>query len=922
MLCFSQQYQICRVVTCGTQDGVLRLVHGIWSQHFTRLSHLPASSSHTRVDLRQIKAFMKKLISIFISLVFAGSLIAQSPVGGTKTLPPNAGHIYGKLLDPNGKPVSGASVLVMQTKFDTINKKNKEILAKAGLTQANGDFDLDQLPIAGKLQLKISASGFSPESLPVIFGPRGAGAPGGPALQGAASLDKDFGNIQLKIDEKQLQGVTVTANTSAIKLNGDKKIFNVEKNIMSAGGTGVDVMRNVPSVNVDIDGNITLRNSAPQLLVDGRPTTLTLDQIPADVIESVEVITSPSAKYDASGGGAGILNIILKKNKKSGYNGNIRAGIDKRGSINSGLDFSFRHNKFNFTASVNVNQNRSRSTGTTERLNILDTPQTSIYQDNQNKTSGAFIFAKAGVDYFITNRSTLSLSAIRVHGAFNPAETIDITTDSLYHYGKTSNASERLTESHREFNGKGLVFGFKHLFPKEGEELTVDANYFGGSNENNTLYTNNYFANTSGVIVGTDLEKADGFGSDKNFVIQSDYVLPLSKISKFETGLRTALRSRVNNNSNYVYDEYLQEYVLIPSAVSNYKNNDNVYAAYATFSSGFKHFSYKAGLRAESSSYEGELINTGDRFSNNYAIALFPSVFLSQKLNNKQDLQFSYARRVNRPNFFQLIPYTDYTDKLNITRGNPGLQPEFTQALELSYLKTFKGSNSFLGSVYYKYTDNLITRYLVEEQNPLTGNTDLVNTYINANSSYAAGFEATSQNYLAKWWDISTNINVYNSKVNTSNISGSQQQDALWSWFGKFNSNFKLPSNFAVQFTATYQSRTNLPVNTNPGMGGPPMMQSQSASQGYINASWGMDLAIKKSFLKNNAATASLSISDIFGTRLYSQYSSSDYFVQQYTRLRDPQMVRLSLAYRFGKIDASIFKRKTSKGEQNATENL
>jgi hypothetical protein len=125
------------------------------------------------------------------------------------------------------------------------------------------------LPITGKLQLKISASGFSPENLPVNFGPKGAGAPGGPALPGAASFDKDFGNIQLKIDEKQLQGVTVTANTSAIKLNGDKKIFNVEKNIMSAGGTGVDVMRNVPSVNVDIDGNITLRNSAPQLLVDG-----------------------------------------------------------------------------------------------------------------------------------------------------------------------------------------------------------------------------------------------------------------------------------------------------------------------------------------------------------------------------------------------------------------------------------------------------------------------------------------------------------------------------------------------------------------------------------------------------------------------------------------------------------------------------
>jgi hypothetical protein len=157
--------------------------------------------------------------------------------------------------------------------------------------------------------------------------------------------------------------------------------------------------------------------------------------------------------------------------------------------------------------------------------------------------------------------------------------------------------------------------------------------------------------------------------------------------------------------------------------------------------------------------------------------------------------------------------------------------------------------------------------------------------------------------------------------VNTENV-GVESQPAMWSLFGKFNSNFKLPSNFAIQFTTTYQSKTNLPVNTNTGMGGPPMMQSQSSSQGYIRPSWGMDLAVKKSFLKNNAASVSLSINDIFGTRINSQYSSSEYFVQNYSRLRDPQMVRLNLSYRFGKVDASLFKRKSTKGEQNASENM
>jgi ferric enterobactin receptor len=868
---------------------------------------------------------MKKIFLLIATAITATGIFAQMPAGmqpggmNRGTGMGNAGHVYGKLTDADGKPVSGASVMLMGKKMDSATKKMKDILVKAMITKSNGDFSFDELPVMGSLQLKISSSGFKTTDQTISFLPKMEPGAAKPAAGGMPSFDKDLGNIKLVTDSKQLQDVTITSVTPSVRLSADKKIFNVEKNIMSAGGTGLDVMRNVPSVNVDIDGNVTLRNSAPQLLVDGRPTTLTLDQIPADAIESVEVITNPSAKYDASGGGAGVLNIVLKKNKKSGYNGNFRAGVDKRGALNGGGDFSFRQNKLNFTASLNANQNKGRTTGTTDRFNLLDSPQTSVYQSNFNKTTGGFLFGKLGMDYFVTNRTTLSLTAIKVHGEFKPNETIDITTDSLFNSGKTSSQSNRTTGGKREFNGQGLVFGLKHLFPKEGEELTVDANLFGGKNNNNFLYTTNYYGYNSSDITKTELQKAIGSGSDKNFVIQSDYVKPLSKLTKIETGVRAAIRSRTNINNNYLYDG--TAYVIIPSAVSNYKNNDNVYAAYATVSSSIKDFSYKLGLRAERSDYTGTLTNTGEKFKNSYPVSLFPSVFLSQQLKNKQHLQVSYSRRVNRPNFFQLIPFTDYTDKLNITKGNPNLVPEFTQSLELSYLKTFKGNNTLLGSVYYKHTNNLITRYLTQEADPVTGTDQLINTYINANSSYSSGAEVTAQNYLTKWWDISTNINVYNSKVNTDNVAV-VSQGALWSMFGKFNSNFKVPSNFAIQFTTTYQSKTNLPVNNNPGMGGPPFQQSQSSSQGYILPSWGMDMAVKKSFLKNNAASVSLSINDIFKTRVSNQYSSSEYFTQTYNRLRDPQMVRLNVSYRFGKIDASLFKRKSSKGEMNATEGV
>ena len=866
---------------------------------------------------------MKKILLLIAIIITSLGVFAQMPAGmqpgGMNKGMGNVGHVYGKLTDADGKPVTGASVMLMRKKMDSTTKKMKEVLVKGMITKSNGDFSFDELSTTGNLQLKISSSGFKATDQAISFLPKMEPGATKPAAGSMPSFDKDLGNIKLVTDSKQLQDVTITSVSPSVRLNADKKIFNVEKNIMSAGGTGLDVMRNVPSVNVDIDGNVTLRNSPPQLLVDGRPTTLTLDQIPADAIESVEVITNPSAKYDASGGGAGILNIVLKKNKKSGYNGNVRMGVDKRGAFNGGGDFSFRQNKLNFTAALNANQNKGQTTGTTERLNLLDVPQTSVYQRNFNKTKGGFLFGKFGIDYFITNRTTLSLTGIKVHGEFNPNETIDITTDSLFNSGKISSESNRTTTGKREFNGQGLVFGLKHLFPKEGEELTVDANFFGGKNSNNALYTTNYYGYNSDVITNTELQKSIGSGRDKNFVIQSDYVKPLSKLTKIEAGVRAAIRSRTNINNNYLYDG--TDYVIIPSATSNYTNNDNVYAAYATLSSSVKDFSYKLGLRAEHSDYTGTLTNTGEKFNNSYPISLFPSIFLSQQLKNKQQVQLSYSRRIIRPNFFQLIPYTDYTDKLNITRGNPNLVPEFTQSLELSYLKTFKGNNTILGSVYYKHTNNLITRYLVQEPDPVTGTDELINTYINANSSYSTGVEVTSQNYLNKWWDISTNINVYNSKVNTDNVT-STSQGALWSMFGKFNSNFKLPSNFAIQFTTTYQSKTNLPVNNNPGMGGPPMMQSQSSSQGYILPSWGMDLAVKKSFLKNNAASVSLSINDIFKTRVSNQYSSSEYFTQTYNRLRDPQMVRLNLSYRFGKIDASLFKRKSNKGEANATEGV
>ncbi len=849
---------------------------------------------------------MKQFLIIAVFLIASFQLSAQMPAGAstqgrTGMSAPAIGRIYGKLVDASGKPVSEATVLLLGGKFDSTTKKMKEVLIKGGVSQPNGEFSYEDLPVFGPLKLRISATGFKLQEMDVSFQK--------PGSAGMPATSKDLGNITMITDAKVLEGVTITANTGKLKMDIDKKTFNVDKNLVSAGGTALDVMKNVPSVQVDIDGNVKLRNATPQIFIEGRPTTLSLDQIPADNIESVEVITNPSAKYDASGGNAGILNIVLKKNKKTGYNGNVRAGIDKRGGINGGGDFSFRQGKFNVSASGMINQNKGRSTGTTDQVNLYETPQTTINQENATRNNGGFAFGKLGFDYFMTNRTTVSLNGIKVHGNF---KSTDVINSDIYK-GSVVTFAQRNASSDRTFNANGVQFGMKHIFPREGEELTMDGNYFSGKNSGNTFY-NSDSLDLSRTIYATDQQQQISFGNMKFFTAQTDYTRPLKNKGKIEAGLRVSIQKLLNDNQTYLKNDTTGLFQKLNSAGSNYSNTNNVYAAYTTFTSSIKNFGYQIGLRAESSNYSGELVDKAQKFSNSYPLSLFPSVFLSQKLQKDQQLQFNYSRRINRPNFFQLIPFTDRTDPLNITRGNPDLVPEFTNSLEASYSKDFKKGNNLLFSVYYKSTNDLITRYQQKEYDNVLDKEVLINSYINANSSYSVGSELTSVNNLAKWWDVTTNINLYNSQIKTDSAT-SGQQNAIWSWFGKVNNNFKLPKNFKIQLSASYQSKTNLPVNSGERGFGPGFGQSQSASQGYIKSFYSVDAAIQKSFLKNNALSATLSFSDIFRSRKQQQYSESAYFIQDVSRQRDPQMIRLNLAYRFGKIDMSLFKRKNMKGE-------
>lgn len=865
--------------------------------------------------------------SIFALSLVLLSLITYSQVPSSGGNRPGGGQMptgrfYGKVIEAkSGKPIEYASVQLLQNKMDTVTKKRKETVVAGMLTKANGEFSLENISIMGQSKLKITVVGYKSFEQTVSFDIKMNGGNNGDMSAMMGALDKDLGNVKIELDEKLLENVTVTASSNpGLRLGIDRKVFNVDKNIVSAGGTAVDVMKNVPSVSVDLDGNVTMRNNTPQVFVDGRPTTMSLDQIPADVIESVEIITNPSAKFDASGGTSGIINVVLKKNKKVGYNGSIRTNIDSRGRIGLGTDINVRQEKINFFVSGNFNQRKSISTGTTDRL-TYGTPNNQLFQTDKSTMQGNFGFGRAGFDYFIDNRNTISLSGSMAKGSFKPSTSSSMETDFLS-IPVVSSLAERLSNSKNTFQNSGTMLSYKRNFPKAGHELTADITYNRSKNSNTNLIKTDSLDLSTKNVVKTSSQRQDGKGTNENFVFQTDYTNPLSDKSKFEMGVRVSIR-KVDNKNDFFLISSSGIAIYNPLSSVNYNSTDKVYAAYTTYTNQIKNFGYQLGLRLESSDYEGRLPDKGQVFNIEFPVSLFPSVFLSNKLKNDQELQLNYTRKINRPNFFQLYPFTDYSDSLNISRGNPDLNPEFTNSIELSYQKTFKkNKDSFLGSIYYKNTNDLITRFQVQETSAVTGKDILVNTYINAASSYVTGLELTLKTKMTKWWDMTTNMNLFTSKINTG-IAGQPEQDQFASWFGKLNNTFKLFKNFSMQLSGEYQSKTILPPGGSGSSGGGGrgggggMFGQATSSQGYVRANYFVDAGFRYEFMKNKQASVSLNINDIFRTRRSDVHSESPYFTQDVFRRRDPQVARLSFNWRFGKFDPNLFKRKNNKNQGN-----
>jgi len=798
-------------------------------------------------------------------LLGAPILLAQGPPVGRGNMPA-IGKIYGKVLETgNRKPVEFATVTVLALKKDSI--------IGGSLVRSNGDFSIDKVPF-GMYRVKVSFIGYKTVEKQVSITPQ--------------KFEQDLGNLRIDIDAAQLAVVEITEERNTMALGIDRRTYNVDKDLTSQGGTGLEVMRNIPGLTVDADGSVKLRNATPTIFVDGRPTTLTLEQIPAEQIERVEVITNPSAKFDASTTG-GILNIVLKKNTKPGYNGAVNAGIGTNTRYNLGGNINIKEGKVNFFTSYNLNVNRFDVAGFTDRENFSTEQLVGGFrQDNVATSSRQFQFMRFGADYQISNRNVLTVSQNFGGGNFdNNERQIFNTFDGNRQAISTGN---QLNDQANFWRNSSTQVLFRHNAPKAGKEWTTDLTFNRSRNGTDALYTLNSFDPGGAMLPGMPrLQKNDGGGRNQVATFQFDYVDPLTEKTKLEWGLRSNYRQN-NSELDVSVKQGIGDF-LPDTALTNYFVVDDIInAAYINMSSRLGKWSYQAGLRFEQTYFVADITNKGQNFSyiypdglDNLGKALFPSVFLSRKYGENKEFQANFSRKVNRPSFFQMLPFIMFADAQSFRIGNPALAPEFFNIAEVNYSHIFKKGN-YLGSLYFRQTQNVITNYVYVLP---ADSSILVSSFINGNNQYSYGTEHTIKYSPGKTFDLTLNANVFYTDIQGGDAVGNLNNQGI-SWNTKLIASYRLPKSWTVQLNGEYEAPRIIP-------------------QGRTNHVYGADFTVNKALTKS--WTLNLSLVDIFNTRRFGAIYSTPFFTQEFIRRRDTRFLRFTVSYRFGEFDTSLLKR-------------
>lgn len=805
----------------------------------------------------------KSFLLYFFLLLFNVSLQAQEskPSSGTGTNSPlsKMGKISGKVLDKsNGYAMEYVNVIIL-------NAKTNEMVGGT-ITNAKGEFMIEDLPF-GSFIAKISYIGFT-EFKSEVF----------------TLTTKDpsfkFQSVSLTPIETTLAAVEVVGQKRVMEYTLDKKVINVEQNIVSDGGTAVDVLQNVPAVSVDADGNVSMKGSSNvTILIDGRPAVLSgmgLEQLPANSIESIEIISNPSAKYDPEGM-SGILNIKTKKKTFSGVNGIVSASTSTANRHNASANINVGLGKVNLFTAISGNYMNRKSKGNTETIsNTLsslypnDDKQKEI-GESESSREGFGGNIRLGADYRINNRNTLTVSALigsweNDRFSFSPGTKTYSFNSALaepeYHLLETLRNSTKTNSLFNQYNG---TLAYKLSFPNPKQELTVDASFDYSVNSGNTLTDRNIEKDSLNIV--NNLQNSRTEGSSYNFDGQINYIHPFTEKFRLEVGYQGKVRS-----SNSADRQSLRISELADTAI-NFTYTENIHGIYANFMAEIGKFSFQVGGRLEGSNMNASTLSENkDTTFNIFIPRFYPAVHISYKIGKKQEIQLSYSRRVNRPRAWSLNPFVDYSNyPLSISFGNPELKPEDIHSLELNY-SLFLGKTSLYASLYYRLTEDIIRRYTDIDPDGMR-----LTTSLNYDRGTNFGLDLTWEQEIFKWWRFNLNGGFYrnitkgglNADVNTEGYSYSL----------RLNTNFTLPQFFYIQASFNYRG---------------PSYWGQMEMLPFFGA----EVAIRKGFFKN-AFTVGLRFSDIFNSSRHNSITRGEGFeTYSYMKPLASRAVYLTLSYK------------------------
>ena len=796
-------------------------------------------------------------------------LIAQRPQGQR----PQPIEISGTVLDSeSGEPLEYATLILQSL-------RNPDRVT-GGITDAQGKFTVKTFP--GRYNVRIEYISYKSYVADTqVF-----------------RSNTDLGVIRLELDVEQLEDVELVGERTTVELRLDKKVYNVGSDLTVRGGSVTDVLDNVPSVTVDVEGNISLRgNESVRILINGKPSALsglnpeTLQQLPAEAIERVEVITNPSARYDAEGT-AGILNIILKQSKTAGVNGSLNLFAGHPDNFGGALSLNLRREKFNIYTNTTYRYRNAPGNALFEQENFDGNGNTVSFQDEirdyQRERKG--INTNIGFEYFITPKASITNSL--VYGNRDGEDEVDIDFFNFDANGLPTVSRDRFTNETEEDERVQYALNFKNTFNDEGHELTVDYQYSTQAEIEEALIQETVLNDNS--LLPTEQTINDE--SQKRELIQMDYVYPFGE--KKQAQLELGYRGTFNRFTTDFTFGILENGVLDPDP--NFSNKliykEYVNAAYAQLGSKFGKFNVLGGLRMEASDIGINLVTTNDVNDKDY-VDWFPSIFLGYEFSAKEQFTISYSRRLRRPRSRFINPFPSRSSNTNLFQGNPDLDPTYTNAFDLGYLKRWD-KITFTTSAYYNRSTGVF-QFITQETGDFVGidnpddpgNPVLVpvqrRTPINLSTDTRIGWEATSTWNPKRNWRLTWNINLFNQQlrgdytyVDFQDQTITQNFDAdNFTWFTRFSAKIPLPGAIDFQTNLFYRG---------------PSENAQSKRKGILST----NLAFSKDIIKDKA-TVSLNVSDLFNSRKRrSETRTENVFTYSEFQWRERQ-ITASILFRF-----------------------